>query len=122
MHALIIEDEWFIVDAVEVALRQIGYLSFADAGSVREAIAAAQKQCPDLIIANHRLIDGTGTDAVLAICSGQDLPVVFVTASGPEVRSVLPDAIVVSKPFGSIALHHAVEYAQECPFVCPELR
>ena len=58
MHALIIEDEWFIVDAVEVALRQIGYLSFADAGSVREAIAAAQKQCPDLIIANHRLIDG----------------------------------------------------------------
>jgi DNA-binding response OmpR family regulator len=119
MHALIIEDEWFIVDAVEDALRQIGFSSFADANSVEEAVAAARSKYPDLIVADHQLIDGTGTDAVLVICSGQEIPVVFVTASGSDVRSALPDAIVVSKPFGSMSLHNAIERAQECPFVCP---
>jgi DNA-binding response OmpR family regulator len=119
MHALIIEDEWFIVDAVQDALRQIGFSSFADANSVEEAVAAARSQCPDLIVANHQLMDGTGTDAVLAICSGQEIPVVFVTANGADVKSALPDAIVVSKPFASMSLHSAVEQAQECPFVCP---
>ncbi len=119
MHALIIEDEWFIVDAVEDALRQIGFTSFADANSVEEAVAAAIIKCPDLIVANHHLTDGTGTDAVLAICSDQDIPVVFVTASGEDVKSTLPQAIVVSKPFVSVSLHSAVEQAQQCPFVCP---
>ena len=119
MHALIIEDEWFIVDAVEDALRQVGFSSFADANSVEEAVAAASSRCPDLIVANHHLIDGTGTDAVLAICSDQEIPVVFVTANGADVRSALPQAIVVSKPFVSVSLHSAVEHAQQCPFVCP---
>jgi DNA-binding response OmpR family regulator len=119
MHALIIEDEWFIVAAVEDALRQIGFSSFEDANSVEEAVSAARRKCPDLIIANHHLIDGTGTDAVLVICSGQEIPVVFVTASGSDVRSALPHAIVVNKPFGPTLLHSAVERAQEYPFVCP---
>ena len=68
---------------------------------------------------NHHLIDGTGMDAVLAIYLGQEIGVVFVTANGSEVRSALPHAIVVSKPFGSMSLRSAVEQAQECPFVCP---
>lgn len=50
MHALIIEDEWSIVDAVEDALRQIGFSPFADANSVEEAVAAARRKCPDLIV------------------------------------------------------------------------
>ncbi len=119
MHALIIEDEWFIVEAVEDALRQIGFSSFADANSVEDAVEAARVHCPDLIVANHQLTDGTGTQAVLAICSGQEIPVVFVTANGAEVRSALPDAIVVSKPFVSLSLHSAVEKALQCPFLFP---
>lgn len=121
MHALIIEDEWFIVDAMEDALLQIGFSSFSDANFVEEAVAAARGKCPDLIVANHQLIDGTGTDAVLAICSDQEIPVVFVTANGSDVVSALPKAIVVSKPFGSMSLHSAVERAQECPLASPAL-
>lgn len=120
MHALIIEDEWFIVDAVESALRQIGFTSFDDANSVQGAIAAAGSRCPELIVANHNLIDGTGTDAVLAICSGQAIPVVFVTANGPDVTTRLPDAIVVAKPFSMVSLRGAVEQAQQIPFACPQ--
>jgi DNA-binding response OmpR family regulator len=118
MHVLIIEDEWFIVDAIEQALRQIGFETFEDANSVQDAIASAERCGPDLIVANHNLIDGTGTDAVLAICSSQQIPVVFVTASGADVMERLPQAIVVSKPFLPLSLHNAVEQAQEAPFVC----
>lgn len=120
MHALIIEDEWFIVDAVENALRQIGFTSFDSANSVKEAIAAAETRCPELIVANHSQTDGTGTDAVLAICSGQLIPVVFVTANGQDVMARVPEAIVVAKPFGSASLHSAVKQAQEIPFACPQ--
>jgi len=35
------------------------------------------------------------------ICSGQEIPVVFVTASGSDVRSALPHPTAVRKPFGS---------------------
>ena len=119
MHALIIEDEWLIVFAVEEALRQIGFSSFADASSVGDAVAAARTRCPDLIVANHHLIDGTGTEAVLSICSGREIPVVFVTASGADVKSAVPHAIVVEKPFRPASLHNAVGKARERPFVCP---
>ncbi len=119
MHALLIEDEALVVLAVEQALRQIGFTSFDDANTVQQAVEAAEKRCPDLIIANHHLIDGTGTDAVLAICSGQDIPVVFVTANGADVTRNLPKAIVVDKPFATHSLHNAVGQAQDQPFACP---
>ena len=119
MHALLIEDEYFVVAAVEAALREIGFTSFDDANTVEEAVACATRRCPDLIVADHHLIDGTGTDAVLAICSGQEIPVVFVTANGGDVAGRLPDAIVVPKPFASHALHEAVGQARDRPFACP---
>lgn len=122
MHALLIEDEYFVVLAIESALRQIGFTSFDDANSVDEAVAAANRRCPDLIVANHHLIDGTGTDAVLAICAGQEIPVVFVTANGRDVSSGLPGAIVVDKPFATSSLHQAVHQAQESPFNCTQQR
>ena len=119
MHALLIEDEFFVVAAVEAALRQIGFTSFDDANTVAEAIAAAKRRCPDLIVADHNLIDGTGTDAVLAICPGNVIPVVFVTANASAVSERLPQAIVVPKPFTPVSLHSAVGEAQARPFACP---
>ncbi len=119
VHALLIEDEFLIVLAIEQALGNIGFTSFDAAPSVEEAVAAAERKCPDLIVANHHLIDGTGTDAVLEICSDRDIPVVFVTANGRDVSKRLPNAIVVAKPFADRSLHDAVGQAQAKPFACP---
>jgi CheY-like chemotaxis protein len=120
LHALIIEDEYFVADAIEQSLRDLGFTSFDDANCVAEAIAAARRRCPELIVADYRLVDGTGTEAVLAICAGRPIPVVFVTASAPEVRAALPSAIIVSKPFASLILRGAVKEARDRPFACPE--
>ena len=115
MHALIIEDEFFITMVMEDALRPLGYDSFDVADGVAEAVQAAEERCPDLVVADQRLADGRGTDAVLAICSGKTIPVVFVTGSAEEVAEVLPSAIIVQKPFQPANVHAAVQKARANP-------
>lgn len=115
-HALIIEDEFLLAFTVEEALGQLGYASFEIATTMAEAVTAAEKRCPDLIVADHRIMDGTGTEAVMTICSDQVIPVVFVTGSEPEVRERLPDAFVVPKPMALPEFEAAVKAARERPF------
>ena len=117
--ALIIEDDFLLAFAVEEALRKLGYSDFEIVNSVSAAIAAALNRCPDLIVADHQITDGTGTDAVLEICSDRPIPVVFVTASASEVRSRLPDALIVEKPLSPTRLGSAVSQAGERPFRRP---
>lgn len=116
MHALIIEDEILLAFAVEAALVDLGCATFHIAATMPQAVEAAEKQCPDLIIADHRIIDGTGTEAVQSICSEQAIPVVFVTASAEEVREQLPDAFIVPKPFSLPDLKAAIDTALQRPF------
>lgn len=113
MHALIIEDEPLIALLIEDHLRAIGYLSIDFAVTEADAVAAARRRCPDLITADVRLAPGCGIAAVEAICSERTVPVVFITASGREVRLRLADAVVVAKPFTVAALGRALEA------VCP---
>ena len=119
MHALIIEDEVSTVDRVEQVLRGLGYRSFDIAFSVSEAIAAARRRCPDIITADLRLVDGSGVDAVLEICSGQAIPVIFITSRAAEIRELIPEAIVVEKPFQAEAIMAACARAATAPFSSP---
>lgn len=114
--ALIIEDNLVIAFSIEGALRELGYSACEIVTSVEESIAAAHRQCPDLIIADHRIVGGTGTEAVLEICSDKAIPVVFVSASAPEIQEVLPEALIVDKPFTIALLESAIEQAIEHPF------
>lgn len=115
-HALIIEDEVLLAFSVEEALRNLGYSTFDIVQSAREAIAAAEQQCPDLIIADYQIIDGTGVDAVKVICAHKSIPVVFLTGSRAKVRQQLREAFIVDKPFNFWRLKGAVSDAVERPF------
>lgn len=116
MHGLIIEDEILLAFGVQVALEDFGYSTVDIAASVTEAIDAAKKRCPDLIVADHRIVDGTGTAAVQSICADKAIPVVFVTSSEDEVREQLPEAIIVPKPFSLPDLQAAIASGLERPF------
>jgi DNA-binding response OmpR family regulator len=113
MHALIIEDEPLIALLIEDHLRAIGYLGIDFAVTEADAVAAAARRCPDLITADVRLAAGCGIAAVEAICSGRKIPVVFITASGLEVRLRVTEAVVVAKPFVASELRRALSAA--CP-------
>ena len=116
MHALIIEDEVSMVDRIEQALRGAGYHSFDIAFSASEAIAAAYRRCPDIITADLRLVDGSGVDAVLEICSGQAIPVIFITSQRSEIDKLIPGAIIVEKPFKVDDVKAACALAATAPF------
>jgi DNA-binding response OmpR family regulator len=108
MHALIIEDEALIGMAIQDALRDIGYASFDFAVSMDEAVEAAERRCPDIITADVQLAPGNGIDAVVSICSAKAIPVIFITATGHEVKARLPGKIVVGKPFSAEEIKGAV--------------
>jgi CheY-like chemotaxis protein len=111
VHALIIEQDMWIILMIEDVLRELGYTSFAYASSPQGAITAAGERCPDLITSEIRPGAGTDIEAVRQICSAKAIPVVFVTATPWEVREIDASAIVVPKPFGQNALKQGVASA-----------
>ncbi len=113
MHALIIEQDAWIIFMIEDVLRELGYTSFAIASSREAAIAAARRRCPDLITSDIRLGAESGLDAVRDICSDKPTPVVYVTATPWEIRDRDAGAVVVPKPFGDAALKAGVARATD---------
>lgn len=109
MHALIIEDESLIALAIEDALRECGFTSFDVAVSQEEAITAAMRNCPDLITADVELRPGCGITAVQSICSGQQIPVLFITGSPVQVRMRMPGHALVEKPFDADHVMRAIK-------------
>lgn len=117
MHALIIEDEALIALLLEDAVRALNYRSIDHASSVAEALKAAERHQPDLIVSDHRINDGTGIEAVLTICSDQPIPVIFVTSCSADVRERVLDPIIVDKPFLASQIHAAIGQAVKTPFM-----
>ena len=92
---------------IEDSLREAGFQSFDLVCSAAEAIAAAERRCPDIITADANVATGTGIDIVQAICTGKAIPVIFVTAIPGDVLDRLSGAVVVQKPFRSMDLTQA---------------
>ncbi len=111
MHALIIEDESLIAMAIEDALRGCGFTSFDLAVSAEEAVAAAARNCPDLITADVELRPGCGIAAVESICSDRPIPVLFITGSPGEVRMRMPGHALIEKPFEENHIMEAIKLA-----------
>jgi CheY-like chemotaxis protein len=108
VHALIIEQDMWVILMIEDVLRDLGYTSFVSVASRDAAVAAATARCPDLITSDLRLDSGTGVDAVRQICSASPIPVVYITATPWEVRKADAEAVVVPKPFGPAALKEGI--------------
>lgn len=111
MHALIIEDQDMVAMAIEDVLRECGFTTFEVAPSAQTAVDAAAHRTPDLITSDVRLRPGCGIAAVVTICQGPPVPVVFITGNGAEVTRRLPGQRVVDKPFTETALIAAVASA-----------
>lgn len=112
MHALIIEPQVFTSLIIEDALREAGYTSVTHATTEEEAIAAAEREPPQIITAAVKLDHGNGVKAVEAIRSKHRAPVLFITQRVAEVPAEDPDLLVVRKPFRFDDLPPAIEEAR----------
>jgi two-component system, response regulator PdtaR len=108
MRALIIEDEPRIAEMIEEELALLGYDSVDVARTQEEAIAAADGNCPDIITADDRLVEGSGIAAVEHICRSKVIPVVFLLGDPDLPDGLLPYAYLAAKPFTMDVLRSAV--------------
>ncbi|HYG88307.1 MAG TPA: response regulator [Azospirillum sp.] len=108
---LIIEDEPLIVLDLKAILTDMGCDVCGVAETAEQAIEAAKREAPDLILADIRLPGETdGIDAVKAIVVERPTPVLYVTGNWRELRSRgLPDAMAIGKPYLPSVLRRAIQ-------------
>ena len=109
MHALIIETQPLISMMMEDELRQLGFTSFDTASTQDEAVAAAIRQCPDLITASIRIAEGCGIEAVKIICAHKAIPTVYTVSNPEEAEKAISGSIIITKPIAKDELQQAVE-------------
>ena len=99
---LIIEDEPIIALDLESLLESLGHRVTGVARTEKEALRLAQAKRPGLVLADIQLADGSsGIDAVNAMLSTFEVPVIFITAF-PErlLTGEKPEpAFLITKPF-----------------------
>jgi DNA-directed RNA polymerase specialized sigma24 family protein len=111
---LIIEDEPLIALDIQTLVEQLGHDVATIARTHTEAVRAALKRRPGLILADIQLADGSsGLDAVNEILGTQEVPVIFITAF-PErfLTGQAPEpAFLITKPFSADSVKAVISQA-----------
>ena len=111
---LIIEDEPFIALDLQSLVEEQGHRVVDVARTHHEAVEAARRQKPGLILADIQLADGSsGLEAVNQILESVSMPVIFITAYPERFLTGTPPepAFLVTKPFNIDSLKAVVSQA-----------
>lgn len=81
---LLVDDEQDLIDLVLSILTEYGFDDIQTAKSVKEAIATAEKNRPELAILDVMLPDGNGFDLMEQLKQKGDYPILFLTARGED--------------------------------------
>lgn len=96
-------------------LGEMGHDVCAIEATEADAVTAAARCHPDLMIVDAWLGLGSGVAAVNEICSHGFVPHVFISGQIARVRALRPDAVMIQKPFGEDDLLAAVRQAMMVP-------
>src|SRR5205085_2786769 len=111
LRVLVIEDDALIAMLLTEMLAGMGHDVCATAATEAEAVSAATRYDPDLMIVDAGLGRGSGVSAVEEILRAGPLAHVFISGDAGRVRVRKPDAVVVRKPFGEAELARAIDSA-----------
>jgi CheY-like chemotaxis protein len=113
-NVLIIEDEPLIALDIQTLVEQLGHDVTTIARTHTEAVRAALKSRPGLILADIQLADGSsGLEAVNEILGTREVPVIFITAF-PErfLTGQAPEpAFLITKPFSADSVKAVISQA-----------
>lgn len=115
LQVLVVEDDILIGMLFADALAAMGYDVCAIEATEADAVAAAARYKPDLMIVDARLRDGSGVAAVQEILRTGWIPHVFVSGETSRIRELKPSAIVVEKPVRDVDLYRAIQRALDMP-------
>ncbi|HEY9343657.1 MAG TPA: response regulator [Inquilinus sp.] len=111
LRVLLVEDEAVIAVLLAEVLGGMGYEVCAIEATEADAVAAAARCRPDLMIVDARLGTGSGVAAVEEILRTGPVPHVFVSGDSSIVQALRPDAVVMQKPFREADLARAIQRA-----------
>ncbi len=96
---LVVEDDLMIGPLLAEMLEDLGHVVCAVEVNLANAVAAASRCRPDLMIVDVGLGDASGVAAVKEILTGGFVPFVFVTGDALRNLGLGPGAILIQKPF-----------------------
>ena len=111
LRILVVEDEALIGMLLADMLAAMGHVVCAVTGTQDEAVAAAGRDKPDMLIVDAWLHEGNGVAAVDQIRRGGAVTHIFVTGDSRSVLAVKPNAIILEKPFTEALLAAAIDRA-----------
>jgi len=85
---LMVEDEASITEPLAEALDREGFATRV-AGTVAEAISAAEDAPPDLVLLDVMLPDGSGYDVARRLRESSTVPIIMLTARGEETDRIV---------------------------------
>ncbi|RKQ69406.1 response regulator receiver domain-containing protein [Litorimonas taeanensis] len=113
-NVLIVEDEPIIAADIEGLVEELGHTVDSIAATRTEAVKAAARKTPGIVLADVQLADGSsGIDAVSDILDEHAVPIIFITAF-PEklLTGDKPEpAYLISKPFNPENVKAAISQA-----------
>ena len=85
---LMVEDEASITEPLAEALDREGFATRV-AGTVADAISAAENEMPDLVLLDVMLPDGSGYDVARRLRERSKVPIIMLTARGEETDRIV---------------------------------
>jgi len=111
LQILIVEDDAVVARLCGQVLEGMGHEVCAIVGDEVDAVAAALRFRPGLMLVDQRLAGGSGVGAVEEILATLFIPHIFVCGNPAPVRLLRPNAVVLRKPFHEAELAAAIEQA-----------
>ena len=111
-HALIIDDNMIVSRAIQQRLETLGFTSFDRTWSEEQAVAAADRHPPDLVVVGDNLETGSALAAAERVSHVHDAPVLMVTGNPSRTRELVERKVSFDGPFLLNQIEEAVELAQ----------
>lgn len=99
LRIVIVEDDALIAMDLADLLIGMGHDVRAIAGTEEDAVAAAIRCKPDLMIVDGNLAEGSGVSAMQRILAQGFVAHLYVSGDTSQIQRVVQDAVVVAKPF-----------------------
>ncbi|MDR3461115.1 MAG: response regulator [Beijerinckiaceae bacterium] len=111
LRILVLEDDAMIGMLLAAILEEMGHTVCAIEATETDAVSAAARYRPDLMIVDARLGNGSGLAAMDEVLRTGFIPHFFISGNIAKVTALRPGAVVLEKPFRDIQLARTIELA-----------
>jgi CheY-like chemotaxis protein len=111
LRILVVEDDAMIGGLLTETLEDLGHVVCGVETDAANAVAAAARHRPDLMIVDVGLGEASGVAAVKEILLSGFVPHVFATGDALRDLSLGPEAVLIQKPFRGPDIIHAIARA-----------